>query len=248
MEIRYNKHYSNYLHKDMEYKVYGTCGKPFLIIPTQGGKFYEFEDRGLLAYYGPYIESGKIQIFCIDSIDYETVANFNWNDYDRIRYHEAWMNYIVNEAIPEFGSINGSMMRFGVHGLSLGALHALNLVLRFPDVFDMSICLSGMYNMYYFFPNSTDEVVYLNSPIHYLRNMPQDHPFLEKYKRDDIIICCGQGAWENETKETTKELEQLLRNLSIPAWVDFWGTDVVHDWCSWYRQLEYFLPILFMNL
>ncbi|MDD6726958.1 MAG: esterase, partial [Lactimicrobium massiliense] len=28
---------------------------------------------------------------------------------------------------------------------------------------------------------------------------------------------------------------------NIPAWVDFWGADVAHDWPWWRRQLPYYL-------
>ena len=28
--------------------------------------------------------------------------------------------------------------------------------------------------------------------------MSYDHPYVEKYRHRDIILCCGQGAWEDE--------------------------------------------------
>ena len=43
MEIRYYKHYSSHLNRDMEFKVYGHSGKPVLFIPCQGGRFFDFE-------------------------------------------------------------------------------------------------------------------------------------------------------------------------------------------------------------
>ena len=44
MEIRYFKHYSGNLGRDMEFKVYGHGGKPVLFIPCQGGRFFDFEN------------------------------------------------------------------------------------------------------------------------------------------------------------------------------------------------------------
>jgi len=38
----------------------------------------------------------------------------------------------------------------------------------------------------------------------------------------------------------TRKLEQILRDRSIPAWVDYWGGDVSHDWPWWHKQLVYF--------
>ena len=39
MEIRYEKHWSGYLNREMEFKIYGSCGKPVLFIPCQAGRF-----------------------------------------------------------------------------------------------------------------------------------------------------------------------------------------------------------------
>ncbi len=33
----------------------------------------------------------------------------------------------------------------------------------------------------------------------------------------------------------------MLRDKDIPAWVDYWGTDVNHDWPWWHKQLKYFM-------
>ena len=41
--------------------------------------------------------------------------------------------------------------------------------------------------------------------------------------------------------EETHQLEGILRSRNIPAWVDYWGTDVDHDWPWWHRQLVYFM-------
>ena len=33
----------------------------------------------------------------------------------------------------------------------------------------------------------------------------------------------------------------ILRDKNIPAWVDYWGKDVSHDWEWWHRQLVHFM-------
>ena len=35
MEIRYEKHWRSYLNRDMEFKIYGSGGKPVMFIPCQ---------------------------------------------------------------------------------------------------------------------------------------------------------------------------------------------------------------------
>ena len=72
MNIQYYKKYSFNLNRDMEFKVYGSGGKPLIVIPCQCGRFYEFEDMKMLDVYAPFIEQGKIQVFTIDTIDGET--------------------------------------------------------------------------------------------------------------------------------------------------------------------------------
>ncbi|MBE7088818.1 MAG: esterase [Clostridiales bacterium] len=247
MKIEYGKIYSNYLGRDMEYKVYGHAGKPLLAIPCQGGRFFEFEDMKMLDVYAPYIDRGEVQVFTIDTIDWETMTN-NGNPKWRIERHENWIKYIVEEALPQFSNINtnangGYKMRFAVTGLSLGALHAATLLFRFPDNFDALMGFSGIYNNECYFGGYHDDLTYINSPLQFLKNMPADHPYLEKYRNSKIIICVGQGAWETETLADTKELQSILLTKGINnAWVDVWGNDVKHDWDWWYIQAAYFLP------
>ena len=163
----------------MEYKIYGTRGKPVLVIPCQGGRFYEFEDMGMLGVYSPYIEDGRIQAFTVDSIDYETL--FAGGDpRARIERHEAWMRYIIEEAVPLFSDINtranGWEIRFMASGLSLGALHASTLFFRYPDVFDALLSLSGIYTNEYCFGSYHDDLTYINSPQQFIAGMPSGHP------------------------------------------------------------------------
>ncbi len=248
MKIEYYKRYSYNLNRDMEFKVYGHCGKPVLIIPCQSGRFYEFEDMKMIDVYAPYIESGRIQVFTIDSIDGETLAA--WGDArGRIERHESWIRYIVGEAVPFFSEMNaaanGWEMKFAVTGLSLGALHAATLFFRFPDVFDALMGLSGLYSNEYYFGGYHDDLTYANSPEQFVANMPPDHPYLDKYRSGRIILCVGQGAWENETLASTRYFGDVLARKGVPAFVDVWGGDVRHDWDWWYVQAAYFLPKLF---
>ena len=36
-------------------------------------------------------------------------------------------------------------------------------------------------------------------------------------------------------------MKNILATKGIPAWVDFWGPDVNHDWVWWRKQMPYFL-------
>ena len=127
-------------------------------------------------------------------------------------------------------------------GCSLGATHAANLYFRRPDLFDRLMALSGVYSAEFGFGSYMDEVVYRNSPVHYLSNMPEDHPFIDLYNRKKAVICVGQGPWE--IPDSTRKLDAILKWKHIDAWVDYWGYDCSHDWPWWHKQTAYFVPWL----
>ena len=86
------------------------------------------------------------------------------------------------------------------------------------------------------------DTLYLNSPLHYLPNMPADHPYWHIYRERDIILCVGQGAWEDDMLRDTREMQQIMAEHNVPVWIDYWGFDVAHDWPWWRKQIVYFIP------
>ncbi len=248
METQYFKHYSPSLGRDMECKVYGHAGRPMLFIPCQDGRFFDFEGTGLAQDFAPWIETGRLMVFAIDTIDKETWSDTFGDAYWRIRRHEQWIDYITNEVVPFARNManerNGwsGYPNLMVFGCSLGATHAVNLYLRRPDLFDGLLALSGIYTSEYGFGSYMDEVVYRNSPVHYMANMPADHPFVGQFNQKKGIICVGQGDWERP--ETTFELKRIFEEKGIGIWVDVWGHDVFHDWPWWHKQVAYFMPKL----
>ena len=69
MEIRYMKHYSGHLGRDMEFKVYGHRGKPFMFLPCQAGRFYDFENFHMIDTWAKWIDQGLITVYAVDCID-----------------------------------------------------------------------------------------------------------------------------------------------------------------------------------
>jgi len=128
-------------------------------------------------------------------------------------------------------------------GCSMGAYHAVNFFLKHPDVFAGTIALSGLYRLdreEFAITGNDLESVWYNSPVHYLAEL--DNPwFLDLYRQSSIIICTGQGAWEEESIADTRKLGNILKAKDVDAWIDFWGDDVNHDWPWWYQQMNYFL-------
>ncbi|MBQ6947471.1 MAG: esterase family protein [Clostridia bacterium] len=233
--------YSCHLDREMECKLYGHGGQPILFIPCQDGRFFDFENFHMTDTFGQWLENGEVCVLAVDTIDKETWSEPLTPAFDRIRRHEAWMEYLVGEAVPLLHQATGrqDVIAFGC---SLGATHAVNLFLRFPDTFDGCLALSGIYDAAYGFGDYMDEIVYRNSPVHYMENLPWDHPYVEKYNRGRGIICVGTGAWE--IPDTTFRLKELFDQKGIRIWVDVWGSDVEHDWPWWHKQVSYFVPKL----
>ena len=241
MLTQHMKIYSHELQREMECKFYGHGGMPVLFIPCQDGRFFDFENFNMSKTMSPWLESGQVTVMSIDTIDLETYSDTQTPAYDRIRRHEAWMRYIINEAIPMLTERTGrqDVITFGC---SLGATHALNLFLRFPDTVRGTLSISGIYDAAYGFGDYMDEHVYNNSPVHYMPNMSDDHPYIEKYNSGKGIVCVGTGAWE--IPESAIALKNVFEQKGIGIWVDIWGNDVNHDWPWWHKMVEYFVPKL----
>ena len=246
MEIRYYKHFSNSLQRDMEFKVYGHGGRPVLFVPCQGGRFFDFEAFKMIDTWNKWIDAGLCTVYACDTIDNETWANKGGDCAYRSALHERWYHYIVDELVPYIKHLHGErtgcdqgIMTFGC---SMGATHAGNLFFRRPDLFNAVLALSGLYDSGDFYGDYMDETLYNNCPNYYLANMPQDHYYIGMYNERKMIFCVGQGAWEDELKVSTGRLAEVLHSKGINAQVDFWGYDVNHDWDWWYKQCDHYVP------
>ena len=240
MYSQYFKEYSNELKKYMEFKIYGESGKPAIFFPSQDGRFYQYEDFGLMEVCRPFIEGGRLQVCCVDSIDKETWSAEDKPPRERILRHEEYSRYIVKEIIPKMQK-KGQKILFS--GVSLGAMHAANFFFRFPPLSDALIALSGMYSSYPFMGDYMDEDVYFNSITTYLSNL-EDKEQLESFRNSKIVICSGRGAYEELMVHETLRMKEILKTKGIPAFIDFWGTDVNHDWYWWKKQMPYFLDMV----
>jgi len=244
MKTEYHNWHSSSLGHEMALKVYGYYGKPVIVFPAQAGRFFDFENFGMVRAVESQIESGRIKLFCLDSVDAQTWANWDAHPADRARRHQDYDRYFTDEVTPFVQQHCGSsQQKFIATGASMGAYHAANFFFRHPDIFNTIIALSGVYSLKMFVGEYMDENVYFNSPINYLPNL-NDPWYLDQYRQSNIIICCGQGAWEDEMIADSHALKQILESKDIPHWVDFWGYDVNHDWPWWRKMLPFFLEYL----
>ena len=104
------------------------------------------------------------------------------------------------------------------------------------------MALSGIYSASYGFGGYMDSVVYENSPVDYMANLPEDHHYIPMFNSQRAVICVGLGPWE--IPDTTFQLKRILEQKGIHTWVDVWGHDCEHDWPWWHKQVPYFMPWL----
>ena len=236
------------LEQEMTLNVYGHWGAPLMVFPCSRGRYFDYEGLGMIDAIAGFIDRGQVKLFCVDSVDAQSWYRFDVLPAERNARHEAYDRYIVDEVVPFVCNHCGqSDARVMANGCSMGAYHAVNFYLKHPDVFAGTIALSGLYRLDRDEFGLRDEdlpVVYFNSPLTYLAGL-SDNWYLEYYRQGRMIVCSGQGAWEEEALADTRHLDTLCRNKGIPAWFDYWGHDVNHDWPWWYRQMNYFLGRLY---
>ena len=234
--------YSPSLHKDMPIATYGHYGFALLLIPTAAADYLEYERFQMFDHLAPVIDSGKVKVFSVNSINTESWLNNEMEPHHKAIRHNDFNHYIFNEVVPFIRNNTSHETPIITCGASFGALHAMNLFLHRPDLFAGTISMSGVYDLTEYTKGFFDEQVYYNSPIHYIPNLT-DHDTLEQIRRGKIIISTGGGAYEDP--EANKRFSGVLSSKSIPHELDIWGTDITHDWPTWRKMLPYFLDSRF---
>lgn len=247
MHIEEHRWHSVHLQREMALKVYGHWGRPLIVFPCSRGRYFDYEGLGMIDAIAEHIDTGRIKLFCVDSIDGESWYDFGVAPAERNARHEAYDSYVTGEVVPFIRDhCKDPRANILTNGCSMGAYHAVNFFFKHPDLFGGSLALSGLYRLdrpEFGLQSHELEPVYFNSPLAYLPGIG-DAATLEAYGRSQIVICCGQGAWDEEALADTRDLERILRAKGIPAWIDIWGHDVNHDWPWWYKQMNYFLSHL----
>ena len=242
MNVEEHHWHSDALGHEMWLKVYGHAGRPVVAFPSQDGRYWDWESWGMVDAIDHLLDGGRMRLVAVDSIDWQSWTDQASPPGDRARRHEAYDRYLAHEVAPFVRSHTGAD-RAWTAGASMGAYHALNTVLRHPDLFDGTVAMSGLFRLRHFIGDYVDDAVYFHSPLHYLPNL-DDPWYLDRLRAASIAVVVGQGAWEDEMLEDTRELEAQFRAKGIPAIVDYWGHDVNHDWPWWRVMLPQYLERL----
>ncbi|MEZ4951300.1 MAG: alpha/beta hydrolase-fold protein [Saprospiraceae bacterium] len=230
------------LNKHMEIVTYGHYGFSLLLLPTAAADYLEYERFLLIDAIQPMIDSGKVKVFSINSINSESWLNRNMHPRHKSIRHQQFNNYVFNEVIPYIKNKSSQETPVVVSGASLGALHSANLFFKRPDLINGVIAMSGVYDLQSYTDGYYDQDVYFNSPVAYLPNL-DDHHQLTQMRNGAIHILTGSGAYESP--EGSKNLSGILNAKSIPHNLEIWGPDMRHDWPTWRAMLPYVLETRF---
>lgn len=235
--------YSPSLNKEMPIVSYGDKGFALLLIPTAAADYLEYERFQLIDALAPYIDSGKVRVFSIDSINEESWLNNKLAGAHKAIRHNQFNDYIYNEVIPFIKKNTDEGTKIITCGASFGALHSMNLFLKRPDLIDGVLAMSGVYNLSDYTKGFYDDQVYFNSPMHYLPNL-EDHEILEQIRKSNhIIIATGSGAYEDPT--ASQEFASVLYNKGITYKLDVWGKEWKHDWPTWRSMVPFYVESCF---
>ncbi|MBP6024362.1 esterase family protein [Ferruginibacter sp.] len=231
--------FSPALQKDMPIVTYGDYGFALLLVPTAAADYLEYERFQLLDTLAPFIDSGKVKVFSVNSINTESWLNKQMiGEHKAIRQNQ-FNEYIYNEVIPFIRTSTSWETPIITCGASFGALHSMNLFLKRPDLINGVIAMSGVYNLMEYTDGFYDEQVYYNSPMHYIPNL-SDHNVLEQIRRSNHIhILTGSG--EYEAPDAAKEFAGVLYNKGITYELDVWNHDWKHDWPTWRAMLPHYI-------
>src|SRR5919106_6214993 len=79
---------------------YGQWGRPVLAFPSQEGRAWDYEDRGMIASIAHLIDAGRVKVYCVDSFDSGSWHRADLSLEERARTHGLYEDWIINQVVP----------------------------------------------------------------------------------------------------------------------------------------------------
>jgi esterase/lipase superfamily enzyme len=224
MHREYYNWFSHRLNRDMELLVFGHAGAKVMVFPTRDGRFHEYEDLRIVDSLADKINAGELQLWCLDSIAWETFYCFWRHPADRIQRHIQYEEYVLNEVMPLMNQLNPNPVTIA-HGCSLGAFHASNMAFRYPQFFQKLAVFSGRYDLTMnveafqdLFSGYYDENIYFHTPTHFLPNLDCDWR-LEHLHDMEIVMVVGDA---DPFLHNNQQLSELLDSKGVQHRLHVW--------------------------
>jgi len=218
------------LNRPMELLAFGHAGAPMLVFPTSQGRFFEYEDRGMVNALAHHIEQGWVQLICLDSVDAESWYCGWCHPRGRLARHDQYERYVIDEVLPFVRSQNSNPFTM-THGCSFGAIHAMLFGLRHPAHFKRVLAFAGYYDITRFLDGYYDEEVHYHHPINMIQEL-QEGALAQQIRQLEIIMAVGR---DDDAAATNRALSDALWSKNIWHALRLWD-GWSHDWPFW-RQM-----------
>jgi esterase/lipase superfamily enzyme len=231
MNREYHVWHSPSLDRRMELLVFGHAGEPVLVLPTSCGRFFEWEDFGMVDAIRDRLEAGLVQLFCVDSIDDESWYDRQAHPERRMARDDAYDRYLLHEVVPLIRAKNPRPI--GLAGASFGGYHVIDKGMRHPDVYAKLLSLSGAFDLSWFLRGYHSQASHVRLPLSYLPHLT-DTWFLDRMRQQQILLSVGEHDF---LLGHNRRLSEALGEKAIPHLLDVWG-GYSHDWPAWRGMLR----------
>jgi len=231
MQREYLREYSHSLGREMERLRFGAAGVPVLVFPTSMGRFYQWEDFGLIAALRDRIEAGSIQLICLDSVDSESWYARDLQPPARVARHLQYERYVLAEILPLLSEAPI------VCGASFGALHALLLAARHPDRLRGFIALSGAYDTSAWLDGYSDDSTYFTNLTAFLPGLTDETYLSPLRAMHPKVIATGA---EDPNVEDSIKVASMFREKQVDVALEIWP-GWAHDWPYWKDMMRRYL-------
>ena len=235
MKRDYRKAPSPALGRDMEMLVFGDRGIPVVVFPTSMGRFYQWEDFGMVAHLAPRIDAGLLQLWCVDTVDSESFYDQQAPAQDRARRHVAYDHYLRDEVVPTVRKENAHL-EIELLGASFGAFHAVDLATRHPGIASRVIGLSGAYDASRWLDGLRQDDAYFVNPLAFLPDLADERQ-LTPLRETEFVIATGI---EDPNVGQSRQVVATLQDKGVPATLHLWN-GWAHDWPFWKEMVDAFL-------
>jgi esterase/lipase superfamily enzyme len=219
----------------MELLTFGHAGARVLVFPTSCGRFFDWENRGMMNALSRHLEEGWLQIYCLDSVDTESWFNGNVSNNDKAYRHLQYQEYVINEVLPFTRSKNDNDFVIAA-GASFGAYHSFSIALRYPNSFKRVLGMSGVYDVREWTHGEMNDFIAQGSPCEFLRGL-HNHQHIEDIKKLEMIIPIGV---EDTLYDNNKWFSNLLWEKGMWHAVREWD-GFGHDWPVWYDMVQLYI-------
>lgn len=227
--------FSPRLDRDMDLLVFGHAGARVLVFPSSMGRFFEWEDQGMIDALGEQLERGWLQLYCVDSVDSESWYAKHKHPAERAAWHGRYDAYLRDEVLPLMQSRNPDPFLITT-GASFGAYHALTFALRHPHLVNRALGLSGVYDIREVTDGYTDQHVYPYNPAEFILD-ETDPDRLAALHRLDIVLAIGQ---DDSLRGNSEYFSGRLWSRGIWHALRIWD-GWAHDWPYWRQMIRTYI-------